>query len=181
MENKELLKLLSPKPFPLYPVFYWRNTIKIILLIGVFILCSGGVHADTLKLVGDDTVQKDDAAVKTGDDIVQEKGIEVDKHHAVKDGDTLWDLAMKYYLNPFKWGIIYNANVDIIDNPDLIYPAEEIRIPGLTEKIEPKISEEEIMKRLEYSKKLLLKNRYYAKYVYSHKNKPIGLYFVKKG
>ncbi len=112
---------------------------KIILLIGAFILCSGGVYADTLKLVGEDTVQKDDAAAKTGDDIVQKKGIEVDKRHSVKDGDTLWDLSMKYYLNPFKWGIIYNANVDIIDNPDLIYPAEEIIIPGLKEKIEPEI------------------------------------------
>ena len=48
------------------------------------------------------------------------------------------------------------------------------------EKIEPKISEKEMMRRLEYSKKFLRKNRYYVKYIYSDENKPFGLDFVNK-
>jgi len=46
--------------------------------------------------------------------------------------------------------------------------------------IEPKIPEKEMMARLEYAKKFLLKKRYYVKYIYSNENKPFGLDFVNK-
>lgn len=48
------------------------------------------------------------------------------------------------------------------------------------EKIEPKIPEKEMMKRLGYSKKFLRKNRYYVKYIYSNENKPFSLDFINK-
>lgn len=32
------------------------------------------------------------------------------RYHTVRDGDTLWDLADRYYGNPTRWGKIYNAN-----------------------------------------------------------------------
>lgn len=64
-------------------------------------------------------------------------GFVVDKKHAVTRGDTLWDLSRKYYRDPFKWGKIYNANTATVKNPDRIYPADELVIPDITEKVKP--------------------------------------------
>lgn len=66
-----------------------------------------------------------------------QKGFKAPKQHKVVRGDTLWHLAEKYYSNPFMWGKIYNANLNIITNPDLIYPSDELVIPGITEVIKP--------------------------------------------
>lgn len=51
--------------------------------------------------------------------------------HTVVDGDTLWDLANRYYSNPFDWRVIWNANQGAIDNPNLIVPGQVITIPGV--------------------------------------------------
>jgi hypothetical protein len=51
--------------------------------------------------------------------------------HTVVDDDTLWDLAMRYYQNPFEWRVIYEANRDSIADPNLIFPNEVFVIPGL--------------------------------------------------
>ena len=51
-------------------------------------------------------------------------------HTVVKD-DTLWDLAQRYYSNPFEWRVIWNANRDVVEDPNWIYPAEVLVIPGL--------------------------------------------------
>ena len=57
--------------------------------------------------------------------------------HQIARGETLWGLSNKYYGDPFKWGRIYNANVDKISNPDRIYPNDEINIPEITEIVKP--------------------------------------------
>ncbi|KAF0127424.1 MAG: putative large membrane protein [Elusimicrobia bacterium] len=61
--------------------------------------------------------------------------LKVTKRHQVVDGDTLWDLSSRYYADPFKWGRIYNANMGLVSNPDLILPQWELVIPGLTDEI----------------------------------------------
>lgn len=60
----------------------------------------------------------------------------VTKHEIVR-GETLWGLSNKYYGDPFKWGRIYNANMDKISNPDRIYPEDEINIPEITDAVKP--------------------------------------------
>lgn len=51
------------------------------------------------------------------------------REHRVRRGDTLWDLA-RYYLNdPFRWGLIYEANRGVVSNPHLIYPNDRLVIP----------------------------------------------------
>lgn len=46
--------------------------------------------------------------------------------HVVKKGDTLWDIAEHYVNDPFKYPEI--AKLSEIENPDLIYPGEIVRI-----------------------------------------------------
>lgn len=69
-------------------------------------------------------------------------GFSVQKTHAVTSGDTLWDLSNKYYKDPFKWGKIYNANLNRVNDPDLIYPKNELLIPDLTEEVKPEVKPE---------------------------------------
>ncbi len=57
------------------------------------------------------------------------------RKHEVEKGETLSRLSDKYYGDPLKWGAIFNANIDKISNPDLIYPKEEITIPVIIDTV----------------------------------------------
>ena len=47
----------------------------------------------------------------------------------VESGDTLSALAQSWYGDPNQWPIIFEANRDQIENPDLIFPGQILRIP----------------------------------------------------
>lgn len=49
--------------------------------------------------------------------------------YTVVRGDTLWAIATRYYGNGSKYPRIYNANRNIIKNPNLIYPGQKLVIP----------------------------------------------------
>lgn len=51
-------------------------------------------------------------------------------NHTVVDGDTLWDLAQRYYDDPFDWRRIWEANRAGIADPNLIAPGQMLVIPG---------------------------------------------------
>ena len=51
--------------------------------------------------------------------------------HEVVAGETLWDLARRFYGNPWAWRRIYEANQDRIRDPDLILPGQVLTIPDL--------------------------------------------------
>jgi nucleoid-associated protein YgaU len=44
-------------------------------------------------------------------------------------GDSLSKIAKREYGDASKWRQIYQANRDVIDNPDLIEPGQDLIIP----------------------------------------------------
>jgi nucleoid-associated protein YgaU len=53
--------------------------------------------------------------------------------YTVKSGDTLSKIAKEYYGNAMKYMVIFEANTPMLENPDLIYPGQVLRIPKLEE------------------------------------------------
>jgi nucleoid-associated protein YgaU len=49
--------------------------------------------------------------------------------YVVAKGDSLSKIAERAYGDGNKWRKIYEANKDIIKDPDLIYPGQALRIP----------------------------------------------------
>lgn len=50
--------------------------------------------------------------------------------YVVVKGDSLSKIAQRAYGDGKKWRKIYEANRDVIKDPDLIYPGQSLRIPG---------------------------------------------------
>ncbi len=53
--------------------------------------------------------------------------------HTVVEGECLWMIAGMEYGHPYyyKWPLIYNANRDLIKDPDLIYPGWNLKVPAM--------------------------------------------------
>jgi nucleoid-associated protein YgaU len=50
--------------------------------------------------------------------------------YTVVSGDNLSKIAKKFYGDAKHWRRIFEANQDIIKNPDLIYPGQVLKIPN---------------------------------------------------
>ena len=50
--------------------------------------------------------------------------------YVVVKGDSLSKIAKREYGDANKWRAIYEANKDLIKDPDLIYPGQELKVPG---------------------------------------------------
>ncbi len=51
--------------------------------------------------------------------------------HTVASGETLGKIAAHYYGSAGKYTAIFEANKDILNNPDVIHPDQELVIPNL--------------------------------------------------
>jgi nucleoid-associated protein YgaU len=49
--------------------------------------------------------------------------------YVVAAGDSLSKIAKRLYGDANKWRQIYEANKDLIKNPDLIHPGQKLKIP----------------------------------------------------
>jgi nucleoid-associated protein YgaU len=81
---------------------------------------------DEIKSIGGEEPSDIEADIK-----VENK--DVYAMHTVEKGETLGKIAKKYYGKPSKYKEIYEANSDILDNPDLIHPGQELKIPFSSE------------------------------------------------
>lgn len=51
--------------------------------------------------------------------------------YTIQSGDSLSKIAKQHYGDAMKWSALFEANKEVIENPDLIYPGQKIRIPEL--------------------------------------------------
>ena len=74
------------------------------------------------------------ALLKEGRDIIESKLAEAIKrsipdYYEVKKGDSLWKIAERFYNAGGKWIRIFEANMNKIKNPSMIYPYQRLTIP----------------------------------------------------
>lgn len=79
---------------------------------------------DKIKEIGGDNPTDIMADIKVEDDSVYAR-------HTVKSGDTLGKIAKHYYGDAMKYKDIFSANTNILSNPDVIYPDQELVIPNI--------------------------------------------------
>jgi nucleoid-associated protein YgaU len=51
------------------------------------------------------------------------------RSYTVESGDTLWKIAEQMYGNGSKYMKIFEANTDLLKNPDQIFPGQKLKIP----------------------------------------------------
>ncbi|MDC0571433.1 LysM peptidoglycan-binding domain-containing protein [Flavobacteriaceae bacterium] len=79
---------------------------------------------DEIKAVGGQNPSDIQADIRVSDESVYHR-------HTVKSGETLGKIAKHYYGDPMKYKQIFQANTNILKNPDLIHPNQELVIPKL--------------------------------------------------
>lgn len=79
---------------------------------------------DKIKEIGGENPTDIKANITVGDSSVYHR-------HFVKSGESLSKIAKHYYGDPMKYKEIFNANTNILSNPDIIHPDQELIIPNL--------------------------------------------------
>ena len=51
------------------------------------------------------------------------------EYYVIESGDTLWGIASKHLGDGNRYPEIFEANREVIQDPDLIFPGQKIRIP----------------------------------------------------
>lgn len=79
---------------------------------------------DKIKEIGGQNPSDIMANIKVADESVYHR-------HTVKSGETLGKIAQHYFKDASKYQAIFKANSDILKNPDLIHPGQELIIPNV--------------------------------------------------
>ncbi|GHE27525.1 LysM peptidoglycan-binding domain-containing protein [Vulcaniibacterium thermophilum] len=54
-----------------------------------------------------------------------------ERTYIVRSGDTLSHIAQQFYGRASRWKALYEANRDLLESPDRIFPGQALRIPDL--------------------------------------------------
>ncbi|MCL4163411.1 UNVERIFIED_CONTAM: hypothetical protein GTU68_019539 [Idotea baltica] len=54
------------------------------------------------------------------------------QYYTIARGDSLSKIAKQFYGNAMDYPKLFEANKEVIEDPDLIYPGQKIRIPAKT-------------------------------------------------
>lgn len=49
--------------------------------------------------------------------------------YKIVQGDNLWEISVRAYADGYQWTKVWEANKEMIKNPNLIYPDQELSIP----------------------------------------------------
>ncbi|MEL6809985.1 MAG: LysM peptidoglycan-binding domain-containing protein [Bacteroidota bacterium] len=79
---------------------------------------------DAIKAAGGENPADIMADIKVADESIYAR-------HTVASGESLSKIAKHYYKDPMKYNAIFEANRNILNNPDMIHPGQELVIPNL--------------------------------------------------
>ncbi|MBU2994874.1 LysM peptidoglycan-binding domain-containing protein [Cellulophaga baltica] len=79
---------------------------------------------DKIKEIGGESASDVKANISVTDESVYHR-------HTVKSGESLSKIAKEYYGDPMKYKQIFEANTNILSNPDVIQPDQVLVIPNL--------------------------------------------------
>ncbi len=68
---------------------------------------------------------------RVDDQLVVEKPEPAATFYTVKSGDSLSKIAKAHYGDPMKYPVIFEANRPMLQDPDKIYPGQNLRIPPI--------------------------------------------------
>jgi nucleoid-associated protein YgaU len=89
------------------------------------------VNDDHLRIreTGEILQKKDENPVIPG---VATEEVQVEStFYTIKAGDNLSKIAKEFYGDPMKYTLIFEANREVIKDPDKIYPGQKIRLPDI--------------------------------------------------
>ncbi len=78
---------------------------------------------DKIKELGGESASDIKANITVADDSVYHR-------HTVASGESLSKIAKHYYGDPMKYKQIFEANTNILKNPDVIHPDQVLVIPN---------------------------------------------------
>ena len=93
-------------------------------------IVSGG-HSSVGDMGANTTEPHDSGIVSGGSSQLTSKDEHTLQSYTVEKGDSLSKIAQKVYGKASLWRQIYEANQDHINDPDLIYPGQVLRLPAL--------------------------------------------------
>lgn len=79
---------------------------------------------DKIKQIGGESPSDIKANITVGDESVYHR-------HVVKSGESLSKISKHYYGDAMKYNKIFEANRNILNNPDIIHPDQVLVIPKL--------------------------------------------------
>lgn len=90
----------------------------------------GAGKPDFSNVKGGSDTAPDFSNVQGGSDTVP-AGSGAQQTYKVEKGDNLSVISKRFYGTSKYWKRIYEANRDTIENPDLIYPGQTLRLPPI--------------------------------------------------
>lgn len=95
------------------------------------------IEGDKIKIAWDADPETIEKAALIAGNVAGIKSVEVEgansdneeNFYTIQKGDNLSKISKKFYGDPNKYNKIFKANLEVIKDPDLIYPGQKIRIP----------------------------------------------------
>lgn len=97
------------------------------------VLMAGNVEGvESVNADGVDVEERiPDAPASSGDSGGFDGVLPGTQYYTIEKGDTLYAVAKEFYGDGMKYPQIFEANREVIEDPDKIYPGQKIRIPSL--------------------------------------------------
>jgi nucleoid-associated protein YgaU len=77
-------------------------------------------------IAGGESAQSEPTSAVESEAVPDEEG-----RYTVQSGDTMWHIAETVYGDGSKYSIIFDANTDLLEHPDRIFPGQKLHIPDL--------------------------------------------------